>query len=157
MKIIWILVAILLVMSLCKRKENFNLENIKNDYRTSQCIHTSKNLSNVNDYASQVCGKQDGDRRLHDITNERMNCRDFEDIQIELTPDQKSWCKGMETPTINDKKGDFSITNPVSNNENPEPNTDLPIETSKYPFEDDIDVNTILQLDNKYIEKKTSN
>ena len=132
------IVLILLLISLLNNKEEFyqTTEDYKKLYKRN-CNNTTSMLENVNMYENNTCNVPDVE---HDGTmnNNRLTCREFEDKQIYLKNDNKSWCKNVEEPpTLHNKvlKNKFLNLGKMNDGLGKDPSNIAPL-NANYPFDD---------------------
>jgi len=154
MKIFWLIIALIISMYMMKTKENFTLEDGYKKFKENHCKHTTKELDRINQHIDTFCNKKYTDERLHDRNNDKQTCRLFESMKLELEPNRDSFCEGIKLESAQtDTNDDMKITKRHQTTKTkPKPQNNTPLETSKFPFKNEIVAKD--ELDNKNSEKK---
>ena len=135
-KLILIVLFFLVIFLQVRSKEFFTFR----DYRDKKenCNLNSKVLNSVNYYKSEVCIEDDSNPN-NMVNNDRLNCRQFEENEIFLKKNRKSWCKDLENVPklkINTDPQPFDGIDELQNTKGEiKPLIDEDITQEEYPFE----------------------
>ena len=154
-KFILIGIFLLVVFLQLRNKESFSSGLLNMETKKESCETNTNILNKVNKYEKQAC--KDDDKKSNDqVANDRLNCREFNERNIFLKRDRRSYCKGIKNkPKLfkYNKVGEFNGLNELEHNSSgPSPIGDVDMDESTFPFEMNMVNTEFLNLDNKQQE-----
>jgi hypothetical protein len=154
-KFILIGILLLVVFLQLRNRENFNEGVLNMKTKDDNCNINTQVLNNVNRYQKQAC-QEDNNHNYSEASQGRLTCRQFEDKQLYLENDRRSWCKGVEkVPKLEsiNKVGKFTGFDQLEyKGAEPKPIGDVDMDESNFPFEMNMVNTEFLNTDNKQKE-----